>query len=212
MTTPPTPRAFAVVLSLGLLAACSVYPRSLPEVEPELGLRFVQFSQTDVWPVELELTEPAHVSLFSIGGTVEMLSPLVSVSRLEEIYGAWLGPVENDAVLTFRMRHPWPHPDSVPDPFAQAPLPLDSGRHALQEPFAPYVIQEIVNPQPCIYFLLVASSEVPDFSGLFDLEFTRWPRNPEESAERIVRALGIEPDEGGWNAILEQGVCGGRER
>jgi hypothetical protein len=192
---------------LALTACSSAYPKPLSQVEPESRVRFVSFSQAQVWPVDIELTEPAHVSLFAIGEEVEMYHPLVPVSRLEEIYGAWLGAIENEDVVAFRVRHPWPHPDSVPDPFDDAPPALDAGRHDLEQPFAPYIIQELVSPLACDYYLLIASEEAPDFDGLFDLEFTYWSRSPEEGAGRIIEALGFDPEGGGWSAVLEQGIC-----
>lgn len=210
------PRAFprwwarargVALVGLALLGACGTYPRSLSQAEPQPGVRFVRFSQARVWPIEIELANPAHVALFRFGGEVEMLSPLVPISRLEQIYGAWLGAIDNDDVVTFRVRHPWPHPDSVPDPFDVPPPPLEAGRHDLERPFAQYVIQDLVSPLPCDYYLLIASQEAPDFEGLFDLEFTFWSRDVEEGAERIIAALGLDLEGGGWSAVLEQGIC-----
>ena len=207
MRTRGPAAVWLLVAALAVTGCTSVYPRTLSRVEPERRVRFVRFSQAQVWPVEIELTEAAHVALFVLGREVEMLHPLVPVSRLEEIYGAWLGAIDNEDVVTFRVRHPWSHPDSVPDPFDDAPPPLDAGRHDLQQPFAPYVIQDLVSPLACDYYLLIASEEAPGFDGLFDLEFTYWSRSPEEGAERIVEALGFDLERDGWSAVLEQGIC-----
>lgn len=207
MTRPRLTQRLLLLLVLLTSTACGSYPKQLPETQPDEGTRFVRFSRAVVWPIEIELAKPSYVSVFLLGRTVEMQSPLVPVSKLEEIYGAWLGPIENDDLNTFRIRHPWAHPDSVPDPFVDAPPPLDAGRHELERPFAPYIIQELNSPLPCEYWVLITSDDEPDFEGLFALESARLPRSPEESAERIVQALGFDLEGGGWTAVIQQGDC-----
>jgi hypothetical protein len=167
------------------------------------------FGRTVVWPVEIELADPSYVAFFTIDDDLSMQYPLVPVSRLERIYGARVD-IDNDRILQFRSRHPWPHPDSVPDPFAVSPEPFPAGTHELQQPYAPYIVQDLTYPRPCAYFLLVASDTPLGINGIFDLEWARLPTSPRDIASAVFDALGLDPDGAGWSAQLQQGRCGRR--
>ncbi len=197
-------RTAVAALTLGL-AACTAYPVSItdgPRPDPVMS----SFSRNVVWPLEIELADASYVALFTIDDDLSMQYPLVPVSRLESIYGGQVDIV-NDRVVDFRSRHPWPHPDSVPDPFAVPGERFAAGTHDLQQPYVPYIVQELVYPHPCTYFLLVASDTPLSINGIFDLEWARLPSSPREIAQAVVEAVGLEPDGIGWSAQLQQGRC-----
>lgn len=199
-------RVLAPALLVAALVGCTVYPISLtpgPRPDPVI----TNYSRTAVFPVDVELAVPGHLALFTIGADLSMQYPLVPVTRLESIYGAQVA-IDNTRILEFRSRHPWPHPDSVPDPFAKPTDSFAAGRHALQRPYAPWIVQDLAFDLPCTYFLLVASDTGLEIHGLLDLEQARLPRTPRDIADAVVRALGLERDDAGWSAQLDQAWCG----
>ena len=197
-------RRIALVLGLAL-ASCTAYPVSITE-GPRPDPAMTNFSRNVAWPLEIELADPSYVALFTIDRTLSMQYPLVPVSRLESIYGAQVD-IENDRVVEFRSRHPWPHPDSVPDPFAVATARFEAGTHDLQRPYVPYIVQELTYPQPCSYYLLIASDTPLAINGIFDLEWNRLPRSPREIADAVTAAIGLDSDGLGWSAQMQQGRC-----
>lgn len=199
------PRAPATLLAL-ILAGCTVYPVSLttgPRPDPVIS----DFGRTIVWPIEIELADASYIALFSIDDDLAMQYPLVPVSRLEAIYGARVD-MDNDRIVAFRTRHPWPHPDSVPDPFVVPAERIPAGSHELERPYAPYIVQDLTYPRPCDYHLLVASDTPLDLDGVFSLEWSVLPRSPREIASTVTDAMGLDPDGEGWSAQLQQGRCG----
>jgi hypothetical protein len=199
-------RTPASLLAALALAGCTAYPVSLtpgPRPDPVLS----DFSRITVWPMEIRLADPSYFALFTIDDGLSMQYPLVPVSRLESIYGARVD-MDNDRIVEFRSRHPWPHPDSVPDPFSTPAEQLAAGVHELQRPYVPYIVQDLTFPQPCMYFLLLASDTPLNINGIFDLEWTRLPRSPREISGAVVEAVGLDPDGSGWSAQLQQGRCG----
>ncbi|HKK94494.1 MAG TPA: hypothetical protein VJ925_13750 [Longimicrobiales bacterium] len=204
-----TPARIAAALLITTTLACSSQPMVL-NPGPEPGPRIVDFSRRVVWPVEIELPEPSYVALFSIDANLSMQYPLVPISRLERIYGAQVDIV-NDRIVEFRSRHPWPHPDSVPDPFQVPMQRLDAGRHALERPYAPYIVQDLTYPPPCSYYVLIVSDLPLDFGGVFELEWLMLPRSPQDIAGAVAESLGLEAGEPGWTAHLTQGQCRRRD-
>ncbi|MDT8369545.1 MAG: hypothetical protein RQ745_10085 [Longimicrobiales bacterium] len=205
-------RTCITLAALGVLVGCTVYPVSLTE-GPRPDPVFVDFSRTLIWPVEIELETRSWVALFSMDDLLSMEFPLVPVSRLEEIYEAHID-IHHTRVLRFRLRHPWVHPDSVPDPFLWMPPPLTAGRHELEFPYEPYIIQHPRSPLDCDYWLLVASDSPLYLKGLFELEDLRVDPSPEGRARDVLKALGLTADVPGWSATLQQGPCDeiGRQR